>query len=163
METEIYSDLSDASYFIRNIIKCNYNQSNKDQIISLVDEDIKIKYLKKSLKLAKEIESILPNYFNPTLKTYEVIKNTFDEILLKNSSLFEKAKLIYYSTTVETIPEIDMLGIYFLNLFLEAFNEKIYQYIKGKFNAETDLKEFAKLSHKLMILDNFEPIKQYSI
>ena len=89
IESEKYFDLSEgACSFISNTIMHNYNQFNKDQILSLVDGMIKIKHLNKTLKLAKEIESILPTYFNPEPNTYNTIKNTFDNILLKMQNYF---------------------------------------------------------------------------
>ena len=67
------------------------------------------------------------------------------------------------STNVNDIPDLDVLGCYFLKLFLESCTKIFYSYFKDRFNEKTDLKEFQRLSYQFNILGKLYSFKQYVI
>ena len=122
-------------------------------LLSLKENDI----IPNTIKISRQIDEILPNYFNYNKIVNPNYQEIVDKIYQDNSATFEVNSNSYFAATIEENIHVDSLGVIFLSRFLLVYDKFIFTFFRKNFTQATEFSKFCKLSNI------FSKISQYPI
>ena len=122
-------------------------------LLSLKENDI----IPNTIKISRQIDEILPNYFNYNKIVNPNYQEIVDKITQDNIATFEINSKIYFAARIEENTNVDSLGVIFLSKFLLVYGKFIFNFLRVNFTQNTEFSKFHKLSNI------FRKISQYPI
>ena len=110
-------------------------------LLSLKENDI----IPNTIQISRQIDEILPNYFNYNNLVNPNYQEIVDKISQDNSAAFE-VNNSYFSATIEENTNVDSLGVIFLSKFLLVYDKFIFNFLRVNFTQGTQFSKFCKLS-----------------
>ena len=126
-------------------------------LLSLKENDI----IPNTIQISRQIDEILPNYFNYNNLVNPNYQEIVDKISQDNSAAFE-VNNSYFSATIEENTNVDSLGVIFLSKFLLVYDKFIFNFLRVNFTQGTQFSKFCKLSNIMRKIAKY-PIEIVSV